>query len=188
MKKLIILLTALLLCLPALAETVPPEEAPATLALPPFVITLPTDVVLADATPEDSSVTVVHGNGATRVVAMVLSRVPDEKGDHAAELERLMGQFAPLSTDYVHLELAPGFHGLMAVTPGALEGAQGQKVDQVTVMVLWQTAMRGELLILSGYDMEGETARAQTMLNMLLRCCTVSDAPIVPRETDKPEP
>lgn len=174
MKKLIALLLALLLCLPALAES-----ADVSGALAPFAITTPDDVT-AQLAPGGTSVTFAHGNGSTRVVAMVLSRVPDENGDHAAGLERLMEQFAPGAQDFTHLSLTPGLHGLMAVTPGALEGVNGTQVDQVTVMVLWQTSLRGELLILSGYDMTGATDRTNAMINMLLRSATVNDAPVVP--------
>ncbi|MBQ2954599.1 MAG: hypothetical protein IJE07_13790 [Clostridia bacterium] len=183
MKKLIALLLALMMCLPALAEEIAPpaaEDAPLTL-LAPFEMTLPTDVTVQENA-GGTSVTFAHGNGATRVVGMVLSRVPDVNGDHAAELERLMNQFAPGSQEHTPLALAEGFHGLLALTPAALEGAGGTAIDQVTVMILWQTEMRGELLILSGYDMAGQTARAWTLIDALLQSATVEGVQVVPAE------
>ncbi len=183
MKKLIILLLTLLMCLPALAEEADLSE-PAQV-MDPFVLPVPEDVT-AQVNPGGNSVTFVHGNGSTRVVAMVLSRVPDAQGDHDAELVRLMEQFSPDAQDYATLTLSPGFYGLMAVTPGALEGAGDAKVDQVTVMILWQTDMRGELLILSGYDMAGEWNRAWTVMDRLLRAATVDGELIVPPATEAP--
>lgn len=180
MKKLIILLTALMMCLPALAEALPEAQPTEPLTLSSFVFALPQDVQAAAADPDAATASLVHGNGSTRVVAMALSRVPDEEADHAAGLARLMELFAPGAQDLTPLTLTPGFHGLMAVTPYALEGAGTERVDQVTVMVLWQTALRGELLILSGYDMMGDTAKARTMIDMLLHACTVNDAPVLP--------
>ena len=180
MKKLIILLTALMMCLPALAEALPEAQPTEPLALSAFVFSLPQDVQAVSADPDAATASLVHGNGSTRVVAMALTRVPDEEADHAAELARLMELFAPGAQDFTPLTLTPGFHGLMAVTPYALEGAGTERVDQVTVMVLWQTALRGELLILSGYDMMGDAAKARTMIDMLLHACTVNDAPVLP--------
>lgn len=202
MKKLIILLTALLMCLPALAETLPegettpaaePQSAPAAPApedalslLAPYAFTLPQDVSVLH--PTDTALTFVHANGSTRVVAQVISRVSDQDGDHDAELERLMSFFAPEAGDYFHLLLAPGFHGLQAVTPYALEGAGTERVDQVVAMIHWQTGDQSELLILSGYDMEGQTPRAQTMINMLLRACSVNGAAVVEAVQELPAP
>lgn len=179
MKKVLAILLSLLLCLSAAAEA-PQQEQPLEL-LAPFAFDLPAEVTATLAL-GDASVSFVHENGTTRVVGMVLSRVPDENGDHAAELQRLMAQFAPNAQEGTPLALTAGCHGLMAVTPGALEGTNGARVDQVTIMVMWQTALQGELLILSGYDMSGETECTQAMLNLLLRAATVNDAPVVPVE------
>lgn len=170
MKKLIVLLMAVLLCVPAWAETA--EH------LAPFVIAAPEGVTAAEGA-GGASVVYVHENGTTRVVATVISRVPDTESDHAAELRRLMSQYAPKAQSGVPLTMTAGFHGLKAVTPGALEGMNGAMIDQVTVMVLWQTAMQGELLILSGYDMAGDAAKAEALIDALLAAATVNDAPIL---------
>lgn len=175
MKKLLIILLTAMMCmtwLPALSEG---EMA----ALSPFVLMLPQDVTVQENA-GGTSVTFLHGNGMTRVVAMVLERVPDENGDHAAELNRLMGQFAPDATDHMPLALSEDFYGLLAITPGALEGVGGVRADQVTMMILWQTPLEGKLLILSGYDMQGETTRAWTLVDALAQALTVNGTPVVP--------
>lgn len=169
MKKLIAWLLVLMMCLPALAEN----------PLDPFVLTASAGVTIEEGA-GGASVTFVHENGTTRVVAMVISRVPDVEGDHAAELRRLMTQFAPAAQSGTALELTAGFHGLKAVTPDALEGFHGTPIDQVTVMVLWQTALRGELLILSGYDMAGDAAQAEALIDALLQSAAVNGAPVLP--------
>ena len=202
MKKLIILLIALLMCLPALAETLPegepasaaePQRAPASPApedglslLAPYAFALPQDVSVLP--PSATSVTFVHGNGSTRVVAQVVHRVSDKDGDHIAELERLLSFFAPSAGEPLLLPLAPGFCGLQAVAPYALEGAGTERVDQVTVMIHWQTGDQGELLILSGYDMEGETVKARTMIDMLLRACSVNGVAVAEAMQELPAP
>ena len=195
MKKLLAMLLCLLLCLPALAEEPETDDVQALLA--PFAFTLPAEVQSALA-PGEASVSFVHENGSTRAVAMVLSRVPDENGDHHAELEKLMAQFSPNAQSYTVLgltenihsvmadnlavmeDLTGGCYGLIAVTPGALEGLDGLAVDQVTVMVLWQSPLNAELLIISAYDMSGNTESAHAMVNLLLRAATINDAPVVP--------
>lgn len=172
MKKLLMLLLVMMLCAPAWAET---AEDP----LSPFVIAVP-DGTMVEGGVGGMSQTYVHENGTTRVVAMVLTRVPDVEADHAAELMTLMAQFAPDAQEGTPLTLTAGFHGLKAVTENALEGAEGARVDQVTVMVLWQTALRGELLILSGYDMTGDTDAVERFMDALLAATTVNDAPVLP--------
>ncbi len=174
MKKLIMMLLALMLCMPVWAET-------ADVALDPFAVAVPEGTTIEEGTGGASQV-FVHENGTTRAVAMVISRVPDLESDHDAELRRLMVQFAPQSRSAASVELLAGFHGLKAVTPGAMEGLNGQRVDQVTFMVLWQTALRGELLIISGYDMAGDTKLVEDYILQLLTGTTVNDAPIMPEQ------
>lgn len=178
MKKLIVMLLALMLCLPAWAETV--QEPMAENVLAPFVLQAPEGVMLEENA-GGTSCTYIHPNGTTRVVAMVLGRVPDEQGDHAAELRRLMAQFAPGAPEGAPLTLTAGFHGLKTVVPEALSGAGGLRIDQVNVMVLWQTTLQGELLILSGYDMLGDTQAAEMLIDALLTSTTVNQAPVVPQ-------
>jgi len=117
------------------------------------------------------------------LIMWVLQAYIDDSGFgvfFGAELRKLMTQFAPQSRSAERIELLAGLHGLKAVTPGAMEGLNGQRVDQVTFMVLWQTALRGELLIISAYDMAGDTVQAEEYVRQLLTGTTVNDAPILP--------
>ena len=103
MKKLIILLlAALMTAFSACAE------APAS-PFAPYTLTAPADVTLTD---NEGSCTFVRG--ATRVVTLVISRVPDE--DPAAALPVLMQQFDAYAILGEDLLLREGFHGLTAVT------------------------------------------------------------------------
>lgn len=171
MKKLIALLLVLMLALPACAE-------PAADFLAPFVLDVPEGVTVQYGA-GGASLTYVHENGTTRAVAMVISRVPDPEADHVAGLAALMAQLAPGAQEMVPMTgLTPGFWGLRAVAPDALEGVNGLAVDQVTVMVLWQTALQAELLILTSYDVGGDFAQAELLLDMLLQSATVNGAPV----------
>lgn len=189
LKKLMTLLTALLLCLPALAETAEPMATPepAPTAAPeeilsPYEIALPAGLTVTLAA-SGASVTYTDAAQRTRVVGMTLERVPDPEGDHAAELERLMGQYAPDAAGRTPLTLAPGCYGLMANSPASLPGVNGTQVDQVIVMVLWQTPERGALLILTGYDLTGDTDRAAAMVGLLLQNTAVQGVSVIPAPT-----
>lgn len=225
MKKLIAMLLALMLCLPAWAETtdVPgaaePREnlqaAPAEAAKPvqdllaPYVLTVPEGVTAEE---NAGGVSRTYVCGGTRVVAMVLDRVLDAEGDHEAELSRLMSMFAPGAEQGGALRLPEGFHGLRAVAAGALSSVDNSAsdpakdvpddpakvipIDQVTVMVLWHEVQEADavqeagavqeakLLILSGYDMTGDTAAVDALMLALLQSATVHDAPVLPVETE----
>lgn len=142
MKKLLCILL-MLFTLPALAE-----EAT------PFVLTAPEGVTVeAD---EDSA---TYVSGVTRVVAITISRVPDEAPAEA--VIRLMGQFDPQAVIGEDFPLAEGFYGMQAVTADKF----GPGVDALTAMVL---SASGDLLILSAYDMQGDESAAQTLLDALL--------------------
>ena len=178
MKKLLAMLLALTLAavLPAMAETVEipaPEEAS---PLAPFELAIP-DAWQVEL--NGASVTFVSGN--TRVVAMVISRVGDVEADHQASLATLMSQFSPEAEEPAPMVLNDGFYGLLTVAFDVLEGAgEGNLVDQLTVMVLHQPDMQGHLLILSGYDMNGDNAAVQAMLDTLLTTAAVDGTPILP--------
>ena len=68
--------------------------------------------------------------------------------------------------------MAEGFTGLTALNTDKF----GEGVDQITVMVL---SREGDLLILSGYDLEGDEEKVQTLLDAILHAITVDDAKIV---------
>lgn len=151
MKKLLIYCLLLALCCTsALAQ------APAS-PYAPYVLATPEDALL---TTGESSCT--FERGTARVVAMAMSRVPD--ADPEAALVRLMSQFDPANGEGVALSLSEGFLGLLAVSAGKLEGLNDETSDVITVMVLQE----GELLILSGYDMENAHESVFTLLNDLL--------------------
>ncbi len=150
------LLTALMCCLPACAEEV---------SLAPYALTLPAEVAVQ---PNEGSITYVVGD--TRVVAMVISRVPDETP--GAALPRLMEQFDEQAIFGADLVLQEGFVGMMATTPDKY----GEGIDLRTVMVLHE----GELLILSGYDMTGDTQKTDALLETLLTALTLDGMPVMP--------
>ena len=186
MKRLTALLLTMLLALPCAAYA----EAGETVAeiLAPYVLTAP-EGMTAEVGVSGSSVTYV--NGKVRVVAQTLQRVPDEHGDHAAELEKLMRQYAPAARELTPLGLCEGFWGLAATVPDSLNGAGGRQIPMVTVMVLWQSPMEGELLILSGYDLEGragDTDAAWAMVAGLLEGTTLNGRPVLPPRAEEPAP
>ncbi|MBQ8554290.1 MAG: hypothetical protein IJ438_00315 [Clostridia bacterium] len=159
-KTLLALLMALMLLTPALAET-------AVDPFLPFVLTAPADVVI-----EENEASRTYVRTGTRVVAMVIPRIPDE--DPAASLPMLMAQFEAAAVPGEALVLTEGFHGLQAVTPDRL----GVGVDQLTVMVLFE----GDLLILAGYDLGGDEEKVQLLLDELLALATVNGVSILPHE------
>lgn len=164
MKKMICILLALLLfAVPVLAEEAPLAESESPFG--PYVLTAPEGVTIEAG---EASHTFV--SGMTRVVAMYISRVPD--ADPAEAVIRMMPQFDPQAVIGEDIPMAEGFVGLEALAQDKL----GEGVDQLTVMVLSST---GDLLIFSGYDMQGDESAVQTLLDALLNSLTVDDAKIV---------
>lgn len=108
-------------------------------ALAPFNVILPDDTHVEMA---EGRITLVQGD--SRVVAMVISRVPDE--DPAAALPVLMQDFDPKTSETMDFGAQPGF----CILGGVVNDAFGDGEDKITLMVL---ADSGELLILSGYNL-----------------------------------
>lgn len=108
-------------------------------ALAPFNVILPDDTHVEMA---EGRITLVQGD--SRVVAMVISRVPDE--DPAAALPVLMQDFDPKTSETMDFDAQPGF----CILGGVVNDAFGDGEDKITLMVL---ADSGELLILSGYNL-----------------------------------
>ena len=162
MKKMIcILLTMLMLCAFAWAEEVNPFA--------PYALTVPEGAML-----EESEGTYTVVSGVTRVVVMVIDRVPD--ADPAEAIVRLMTQFEPYAIIGEDIPASEGFTGLAALNAGKF----GQGVDQITVMVL---SHEGDLLILSAYDLNGDGEKAQSLLDAVLLSLTVNgEAIILPEE------
>ena len=160
MKKAICILLAMLcLTLPVLAEENPFD---------PYTLTLPEGAALEE---NEGTWTVV--SGVTRVVAMVIPRVPDE--DPADALIRMMMQFDPQAVIGQDLALAEGFTGLTAVT----EDAFGKGVHRMNVMVL---CAHGDLLLLSGYDLNGDTQAVQTLLDALMTTLAAGGVKLLPEQ------
>ncbi len=162
MKRIICILLMLLFVVPVLAEgTAPAAENP----FAPFTLTVPEEVTVEDG---EGSRTFVHGE--TRVVALLIDRVPDE--DPAEAVIRMMGQFDPAAVIGEDLPTVEGFSGVEAVTKDKF----GPGVDALTVMIL---SHEGELLILSGYNMAGSEVHVRGLLDTLLSGLSVDGAPVV---------
>ncbi len=162
MKRMICILLMLLLTLPAYAEGTPPtDDNP----FAPFTLTIPEEVTREDG---EGSCTFVHGE--TRVVALLIDRVPDE--NPADAVIRMMGQFDPDAVIGEDTPTVEGFSGVEAVTKDKF----GVGVDALTVMIL---SHEGELLILSGYNMAGSEVHVRGLLDTLLSGLTVNGSPVV---------
>lgn len=164
MKKLLCILLAICgFVLPALAEGAPLAEDANPFA--PYVLTAPEGASLEEG---EGSLTFVQGN--TRVVAQVISRVPD--ADPAEAMLRMMTQFEPFAIIGEDLPAADGFVAVTALNADKF----GDGVDMITVMVL---SAEGDLLILSGYDLDGDGEKAQALLDSLLETLTVDGMNII---------
>ncbi len=152
MKKLLCILLMLCFAFPVLAEENP--FAPYTLAAPKG----------CELHETEGTHTFVSGN--TRVVAMVIARLPDEKPQEA--VLRLMGQFEPNAVIGEAIPLVEGYVGLTATAKDRF----GAGIHQVNRMIL---SGEGALLILSGYDMDGDADALDTLMDALLSSLQVND-------------
>ena len=164
MKRILCILLMLLFAIPALAE-----ESPLTreYMIAPFTLTLPEEVTVEEG---ESSCTFVHGQ--TRVVALLIDRVPDENPGDA--VIRMMGQFDAAAVIGEDLVTADGFSGVEAVTRDKF----GDGVNALTVMLL---SHEGDLLILSGYNMAGSEVHVRGLMDTLLQGLTIDGNPVVLR-------
>lgn len=147
-------------------------------ALSPFNVILPEDAHVEMA---EGRITLVQGD--SRVVAMVISRVPDE--DPAAALPVLMQDFDPKTAETMDFDAQPGFY----ILGGVVNDAFGDGEDKITVMVL---AESGELLILSGYNLAQDHHALYLFLTELLGNTSMDGAAVyvveeVATETASPE-
>lgn len=155
MKRIICILLMLLFALPALAEN----------PFAPYEIALPEGAVLEAG--EGS-----HAIAAdkTRVVVMVIPRVPD--ADPESALQRMVFQFDPDAVLEDAIPLAEGYVGVTALS----EDRFGEGVDQLNLFIL---SAEGDLLILSGYDLEGDEDKVQSLLDAILHQLTANGDPLV---------
>ena len=156
MKRMICILLMLLFALPVTAQENP---------FAPFTLTVPEEVTVEAG---EGSCTFIHGQ--TRVVALLIERVPDE--NPADAVIRMMGQFDPDAVIGEDIPAAEGFSGVEAATKDKF----GPGIDGLTVMIL---SHEGELLILSGYNMAGSEVHVHGLLDTLLSGLTVDGAPVV---------
>lgn len=156
MKRIICILLMLLLALPAFAQENP---------FAPYEIAVPEGAVLETG---EGSHTIVSGK--TRVVAMLIPRVPD--ADIETALQRMVFQFDP---DVVMEDFIPMLDGYAGINSRS-EDKFGPGVDQLNVLIL---GPGGDLLILSGYDLDGDEEKVHSLLTALLEKLTVNALPLV---------
>ena len=137
-------------------------------ALAPFNVILPDDTHVEMA---DGRITLVQGD--SRVVAMVISRVPDD--DPAAALPILMQDFDPKTSETMDFDAQPGF----CILGGVVNDAFGDGEDKITLMVL---ADSGELLILSGYNLAQDHHALYLFLMELLENVSMDGAAVYVKE------
>ena len=137
-------------------------------ALAPFNVILPDDTHVEMA---EGRITLVQGD--SRVVAMVISRVPDE--DPAAALPVLMQDFDPKTSETMDFDAQPGF----CILGGVVNDAFGDGEDKITLMVL---ADSGELLILSGYNLSRDHHALYLFLTELLENVSMDGAAVYVKE------
>ena len=159
MKRIICILLMLLFAIPAFAQENP---------FAPYEIALPEGVTLEAG--EGSHAFVM---GKTRVVTMVIPRVPDE--DPESALQRMVFQFDPDAVLGETLPMAEGYVGVYALSEGKL----GEGVDTLHIMIL---SKAGDLLILSGYDLDGDEEKVHSLLETLLSQLSVNGNLIVAQE------
>lgn len=133
-------------------------------ALAPFNVILPDDAHVEMA---EGRITLVQGD--SRVVAMVISRVPDE--DPAAALPVLMQDFDPKTSETMDFDAQPGF----CILGGVVNDAFGDGEDKITLMAL---ADSGELLILSGYNLARDHHALYLFLTELLENVSMDGAAV----------
>lgn len=155
------------------APTVTPAPTPMITAVPesalaPFNVVLPDDTHVEMA---EGRITLVQGD--SRVVAMVISRVPDE--DPAAALPVLMQDFDPKTSETMDFDAQPGF----CILGGVVNDAFGDGEDKITLMVL---ADSGELLILSGYNLAQDHHALYLFLTELLENVSMDGAAVYVKE------
>lgn len=155
------------------APTGTPAPTPMMTAVPESALA-PFNVVLPDDTHVEMTegrITLVQGD--SRVVAMVISRVPDE--DPAAALPVLMQDFDPKTSETMDFDAQPGFCILGGVVNDAFDDGE----DKITLMVL---ADSGELLILSGYNLAQDHHALYLFLTELLENVSMDGAAVYVKE------
>ena len=165
-RTLLLALTLALLMTAALAETSAPY------AFGSFELTVPEDVVV-----EEYETTRTFVRDQTRVVVQVIPQELAEDGQ--AQVRELLTIYHEKTTDVTDVPLIANLYGAM----GLIENRFDEGVHEIPVLILTV----GELLILSGYNNDGDTLAVHTLLTELLSGTTLSGQPILPTATTKEE-
>ena len=110
----------------------------------------------------------------TRVVVQVIPQELAEDGQ--AQVRDLLTVYNEAMTDVTDVPLISGLYGAM----GLIEDHFGEGVHEIPVLILGD----GELLILSGYNNDGDTLAVHTLLTELLSGVTLAGEPILPTLED----
>ena len=163
MKRFLLLALAL-----AMLMTTALAESGASYTLDGFELTVPEDVAVEEY---DLSMTVVREH--TRVVVQL---IPQElTGDGQEQVRGLMPVYNEGISDVTDVETIEGLYGAM----GLINDRFGEGVHEVPVLLLTD----GKLLILSGYDLDGDTQAVRALLNELLSGLTLDGEPVLATTT-----
>lgn len=134
-----------------------------------FELTVPEDVQVEEY---ETTRTVVRDQ--TRIVVQVIPQELAEDGQ--AQVRDLLTVYNEAMTDVTDVPLISGLYGAM----GLIEDHFGEGVHEIPVLILGD----GELLILSGYNNDGDTLAVHTLLTELLSGVTLAGEPILPTVED----
>ena len=167
MKRILLLALAL-----AMLMTTALAESSASYTLECFDLTVPEDVTVEE---RDASMTVVRDQ--TRVVVQI---IPQELAEDGQEQVRgLMPVYSEKISDVTDVAVISGVYGAM----GLIEDHFGEGVHEVPLLLLTD----GRLLILSGYNFDGDTLAVHTLLTELLSGLTLDGVPVLPAATTEDE-
>lgn len=162
MKRFVLCLLALMLLIPsAMAESY---------AFGSFGLTVPEDVQVEEY---ENTRTVVRDQ--TRIVVQVIPQ--DLAEDGQAQVRELMTVYNDAIIDITDVPLISELYGAM----GLIEDRFDDGVHEVPVLILKD----GELLILSGYNNDGDTLAVHALLTELLSGVTLAGEPILPAARTK---
>ena len=165
MKRIGLLALALaLLISSALAESGGPY------AFGGFELTVPENVTVEEY---DSSRTVVRDQ--TRVVVKVIPQELAEDGEE--QVQELLTIYNEHTAEITAIPLMSGLYGAM----GLIEDCFGEGIHEVPVLILSD----GELLILAGYNHDGDTLAVHELITELLSGVTLAGEPILPTAATK---
>lgn len=163
MKRFLLLALAL-----AMLMTTALAESSLSYTLDCFELTVPEDV---DVEEYDVSMTVVRDH--TRVVVQIIPQELSEDGQE--QVRGLMPVYSESISDVTDVALIEGLYGAM----GLIEDHFSEGIHEVPVLLLTD----GRLLILSGYNFDGDTLAVHTLLTELLSGLTLDGKPVLPTTT-----